>query len=150
VGVSSTSLPEVSPSVTEESMKERGPHWPSDAYLKGRNDMHVAFLPALCMHVAFLNASVHFFLLTVLFFCLHLTLPSDRRRRVTTIGPVWFVPKPTTPNQGHAKILAKDLFTRDSPARRRRKQSSDQNFGLASLGGLQSKRNPKIPLNAKI
>jgi hypothetical protein len=63
-------------------------------------------------------------------------------------GLVWFIPKPATPNQVHAKILAKESSARVSPVRGRRNSRGDQNFGWASMGGLRSKRQPMKLVNA--
>ena len=65
-------------------------------------------------------------------------------------GVVWFKPKPTTPNLGLAKILAKLLPAPLSPARGRKIKPGDQNFGEATLPGLQSKRLAVPPVNAHI
>ncbi|KAK1630800.1 hypothetical protein QYE76_005115 [Lolium multiflorum] len=57
---------------------------------------------------------------------------SKRRRRPAYKGAVSFVPPPATPNQRHAKILAKDSPASLLPARRN--QCRDQNFGVADIG----------------
>jgi hypothetical protein len=63
---------------------------------------------------------------------------------------VWFMPRPATPNQGRVNILANHLLARVSPAVGVKSELGDQYFGVAQGSGLQTKRWPILPVNAKI
>jgi hypothetical protein len=54
------------------------------------------------------------------------------------------------PNHWRTNILVNDSLARDLPARGRRISCGDQNFGVAPMVGLQSKRKPMLAVNAKI